>query len=422
MISRSQFGKVHIASTLEETSRILFSSEKPDLKTLALRLYVSLFVVLSNMVLNVLHFFFFATLTEKKESVHSIVVYTVGIVGDNVVTFPALAALRRSYPEATITLITNCQTWNSEGAKGLLEPSAFKDRLIILDQDPVQRAGFRFVMDESTFAGILCDLFVNMSPFGNRGWLGAVVREMIFASKLGARYGVGFGISTLSSGSRFNSVQHHFVKNEPRRYREILRELRISDNLETDLLPRSPEAKEKVLAKLKRCGYDGKFLVVMNPGAKFKVKTWSPERFGLIAQWLHEQFGACVVIVGIEAEKEAARNVVQSSKNGALDWAGETSLPELIELLRLSNIAVTNDTGTMHIAAALGVPIVAIFGTRLSPTHWFPHSSRVKILFSFAQTTFSYDDDSESDQSILAISVNNVKSAIEQVLEPSGSK
>ena len=213
---------VYFVQSLERAQEILNLSDKFEIRKLLLRLFVIGWVSIANMSLKVLKFFLFKKWGYSKREFKNVVVYTVGILGDNVVMLPALAALRRHFPAAKITVITNCQIWDQEGAIGVLEPSPFKDHLIILDDHPVQRKGFHFQMDHKKFEGVKCDLFVNLSPFGNRGWIGAVIREMIFAKKLGAKYAIGFRMSTYALKGIFNEIQHRCVKNEPRRSRDIL--------------------------------------------------------------------------------------------------------------------------------------------------------------------------------------------------------
>jgi ADP-heptose:LPS heptosyltransferase len=306
---------------------------------------------------------------------------------------PALAALRHRYKKARVTVITNCQIWDQEGAIGILGASPFKDRLIILDDHPVRRKGFRFEMDRKKFEGVKCDLFINLSPFGNRGWIGAVVREMIFAKKLGTKYAVGFRMSTYNRRGIFNKVQHHFLRNEPRRSREVLRKIGLRPIENEDLLSHDPAAMKSIIEKIKGNGYLNEDLFVMHPGAKFESKCWPPEYFAEVAKWINREHGSTIVLTGILSEKGIAEKISRSSGDFAVNVAGETTIQELTELLRLSKGCITNDTGTMHLAAMIGIPTVAIFSTRISPTHWFPVGDKVVSIFSFEDCSFCYKDD-----------------------------
>jgi ADP-heptose:LPS heptosyltransferase len=413
----SEKKKVFTARTLDEVREILRSAEAFDIRNLFKRALVRTWVFASNCSLKVLRFLFFKKWGYAKREFQNIVVYTVGIVGDNVVMLPALAALRRRYRMSNITVITNCQIWDKDKAEEILGPSPYKDNLIVLDDHPIARKGFKFVMDDPRLKGIKCELFANLSPFGNRGWVGAVVREMIFAKKLGATYAIGFRMATYSRRGIFNKVQHHFVRNEPRRSGEVLKEIELKPVEDEDLLAHDPLAKESILSKIRRVGGGHRPIFVLNPGAKFQAKCWPTEYFGSVAAWLSKHYGATVVITGNDEERNIADEVVKGAANGAVNLAGRTTIQELVELLRIAKGCVTNDTGTMHIAAMVGIPTVAIFSMRLSPTHWFPVSQKLVTLFSFEDCRLCYKDSCNDIKCLKNVSGDKVLSTLKDLLD-----
>ncbi len=402
---------VYAVHSLKEAEEIVRQVKRLSIRQFLKSAFITCWVIIVNLLLETFRRLFFKVGIPPAD-VKSVVVYTVGILGDNVVMLPALAALRSHYPQAKITVITNCQLWGAQIAKGILGPSNLKDDLITLNEDPVQRKGFIFLMDRKKFAHIACDLFVNLSPFGNRGWFGAVVREMAFARLLGAVYAVGFRMSTLKRGRLFNDVQHRFVKNEPCRHRDVLEQLRFQPPLPEDLLGHDEAAKQSVLHKLKANQINPENFFIVNPGAKFIAQRWPAERFGKIAEYLFTQYNGAVVVTGTSAERLVADDVVRFSGGTAYNMAGKTTVSELIELLRLAEGCVTNDTGTMHLAAMVGVPTVAIFSLRLSPTHWLPLGNRVVSLFSIPSCCYCYDDHCMTQECLQAIGSSSV---IEQI-------
>jgi len=406
---------VYSVRTLDEIKEVIRQNEEFDIKNLFKRGFITVWVFVANCSLGILRFLLFRKRRYTKKEFQNIVVYTVGIVGDNVVLIPALTGLRGRYKQAKITVITNCQIWDQEGVIGILEPLPFKDRLIILDDHPVQRKGFRFEMDPKKFEEVKCDLFVNLSPFGNRGWIGAVVREMIFAKKLGARYAIGFRMSTYTRKGIFNKIQHKFMKNEPRRSREVLKGLGLSPIENQDLLPHDEAEKESILKKIGENGRDNRRIFVINPGAKFESKCWPPEWFSEIAKWINREHRSSVVITGVASEREIAEEVVSASGGFAINLAGETTIQELIELLRVSKGCISNDTGTMHLAAMIGIPTVAIFSTRLSPTHWLPVGDNIVSIFSFEDCSFCYKDDCSDTKCLRNVDKDSVLQALRKL-------
>jgi len=100
---------------------------------------------------------------------------------------------------------------------------------------------------------------------------------------------------------------------------------------------------------------------LINPGAAWPNKRWPPDRLGAVARHIRERHRMDSVVLWGPGEEDAARRVVDAS-GGVARLAPTTGLPEVIALLRRASLMVSGDTGPVHIAAALGVPVVALFG------------------------------------------------------------
>jgi len=104
--------------------------------------------------------------------------------------------------------------------------------------------------------------------------------------------------------------------------------------------------------------------IVLNPGAAYgSAKRWHEDRFATVADILAGELRLNVAIIGSAAEKPVASQIRDRLKSAAAVLSGKTSLEMLIGVLAESSLMITNDSGPMHIAAALGVPTVAIFGS-----------------------------------------------------------
>lgn len=105
----------------------------------------------------------------------------------------------------------------------------------------------------------------------------------------------------------------------------------------------------------------------INPGATFgSAKRWFPERFAKVADTLSEEWDAGVVLMGSVPEMPLSAEIEAAMARKPVNLAGRTTVRELMALLASCSFLVTNDSGPMHIGAAFGVPLVAIFG----PTDW----------------------------------------------------
>jgi heptosyltransferase-2 len=141
------------------------------------------------------------------------------------------------------------------------------------------------------------------------------------------------------------------------------------------------EEREAMATRLAFLGIErGASIVTINPGATYgSAKRWYPDRFAAVADTLSGEWDAGVVVVGSTAEAPLAGEIEAAMRNPPVNLAGKTTVRELMALLSLSSFLVTNDSGPMHIGAALDVPLVAIFG----PTDWrrtSPWSGRAKVV------------------------------------------
>lgn len=407
----------HAARTYEEAKAIETARSGDSLKSRALRLLVALMVGWRNSLIWVLHGVLFRKGSRADDELKEICIYTVGTVGDNVLMLPAIAAIRRAYPQARITAITNCVKASEHGAREIIGKSPHVDLHVALPDHPVQRRGYKIDVNFPRKDNCECDLFINLSFFGNSGWPGAVIREMLFARWLGAKRAIGFRMSTYNRKGMFNAVQHYFVENEARRPRQVLEELGLLPVEGEDLLPRDVQARKKVEGIVAEHS-DGlrQPIFVLNPGAKLKASHWPAERFGKVAAWLAETYRGCVVINGTMGEKELCEHVARASGGKAVSLAGELTIQELVELLRISAACITNNTGTMTLSAMVGTPEIVISSTRFSPTFYMPITDRMIWLFSFGDNSYSYDDDVEVSEDLLNITEEDVIKAVEELV------
>ena len=134
-------------------------------------------------------------------------------------------------------------------------------------------------------------------------------------------------------------------------------------------------------ATAQRFGIDaGRALAVLCPGAEYgPAKRWPAERFGALAAELGSR-GFEVCLLGAASDSEACAETAKASGGAARNLAGRTTLDEAIDLIAQAALVVSNDSGLMHIAAALGRPQVALFGSS-SPAHTPPQSAQARVIW-----------------------------------------
>lgn len=178
-------------------------------------------------------------------------------------------------------------------------------------------------------------------------------------------------------------------------------------------LPRDEEAETRIAAKLTAIGND---FVLINPGAGWGAKQWPADRYGEVALSLASQ-GLVPIINFGPGEQELALTVQETS--GGVAQPISCSIAELIALTRRAKLFIGGDTGPLHLAAALQIPVVAIFGPT-DPSRNGPHGTNSIVLRNpSSRTSLSHTD--ASDPGLLKIAAGEVISAACKLLENSGA-
>ncbi len=272
-------------------------------------------------------------------------------IGDAVMSTPALAAVRETFPKAEITLLAN------PVVAQLLDGHPAIDRIIIFDQKKEHRGvsgkvhlAQKLKREEFELAVILPNSFDSaLVP-----WLARIPDRIGKASD---------GRSLLLTRTYHESDKPDAI-HEVQYYLDLLAHFDIHGSIKKPFL--STSAKEDLAAKelLYNHGIKGDEIILgINAGASFgSAKRWYPERFGEVARRLADEWGAKILLFGGSNELGIVTEIERTLQGNCLNMAGKTSVRQLMALIKRCNFFVTNDSGPMHIAAAFGVPLVAIFG------------------------------------------------------------
>jgi heptosyltransferase-2 len=273
-------------------------------------------------------------------------------VGDAVMSLPALRALRERFPQAEIAILA--KPWVAD----LYRREPFCDQLIpYTAQDlPAKMRAAR----ELRPLGFDCAILLQ------NAFEAALVA---FVARIPERIGYARdGRSLLLTRAIEVPAAGEIPLHERFYYLEMLRRAGIIDKTENDRIQLDGAAAARVagIERFAAIGFDGPVIGV-SPGAAFgTAKRWLPERFAEAASRVAQELGGSVAIFGSASERELCDSVAQAIagplKIPTKNYAGETTLTEFIELAAACRVYLTNDSGAMHIASALGVPTVAVFG------------------------------------------------------------
>jgi heptosyltransferase-2 len=292
-------------------------------------------------------------MTQSLLQAENVLVRVTNWVGDAVMSLPALRQLRRALPDARITLLA--KPW----VGAVFEREAVCDRLLAYEPGPHLITGWH-----KTVAALRGQRFD-----------AALLLQNAFEAALLARW-AGIPLRAGYARDARSWLLTHAVPvplldeipaHECYYYLELLRRLGIIAQLPVvnEIVLQNPPAAEAGRRKLAEMGLPGDAgapIAGLNPGAAFgTAKRWPAERFAAVGRELAGR-GARVVLFGSAAEQPLAEALQREIGPRAFSTAGRASLAGFLDLVSGCNLFLTNDTGTMHLAAAAGVPVVAIFG------------------------------------------------------------
>jgi heptosyltransferase-2 len=268
-------------------------------------------------------------------------------VGDSVLAIPAMKAVRARFPEAEITLLV--RPW----VAGLFKTAPFIDHLWSEPRPAGIGEWMRITKSIRKSRFDLALLFPNSFESAVMTFLGRVPQRVGYATD-----GRGW---LLTSSLKPTAGKHHQVHY----YLALAGALSAEVTHPSISIEANAEEKEHATRLLGSEGIaPGRGYLVLNPGAAYgSAKRWNEEGFADAGDTLAGELDLDVAIVGSGAERSIAESIQKQMRSRVAVLSGRTSLETLIGVIAGSSLVLTNDSGPMHVAAALGIPTVAIFGS-----------------------------------------------------------
>ncbi len=272
-----------------------------------------------------------------------IVVRAPNWLGDAVLALPAMASVRAGHPDATLTIAAV----SSVAPLFRERTNVAQDELLVLDP-PTERAQLQAARFDAAL--LLPNSF-------RTAW---TARQAGIGTRWG--YSAGFRGALLSTGVRRPRERVH----QSEYYGRLVAALGLPAVDPVPKVEPSIETLARTTTMLREHGVDpGAALVGMAPGAAYgHAKRWPPSRVAEVIVRLARDHEARCVLVGAPGDREAAREIESAlpAGTGVIDLVGRTDLRLLVGVLSRCAAFVSNDSGAMHLAAAAGLPVTAIFG------------------------------------------------------------
>ena len=278
----------------------------------------------------------------------AILIVRLGAMGDIVHALPVAAALRDRFPDTRIDWVVD------ERHCALLELVPVIDRRIVLRSRSASLCS-RVMELRRTLIRESYDIAIDVQ---------GLLKSAVVARLSGARRILGFTAPHLRERSaRVFYTETH----EPGAAAHVIeKNLTLAASLGADVSGIRVPLRVPVSAALDairhRHGAVGNTpFVVLNPGAAWPNKRWPPDRFGAVAQWLRRTHGLRSVVTWGPGDETMAAAVVAGSADAA-ELAPSTSIADLVAIVHEAVLVVSGDTGPVHLAAAVGTPVVGIYG------------------------------------------------------------
>lgn len=308
-----------------------------------------------------------------RESIQKILLLRLSAVGDVINTLPAVSAIRSSFPHAHVAFIVE------DKAKDVVIGHPDLDEVIIFPRKTWSRPlrFFRTAGEVSGYLGairrrqfdVLLDFQGNLKG-GMHAWLSGVPVRIGFAR--GHSNEMNHWFSTIRVAPYSEQI------NRVEKFLALLQPLGVPPSLGRYRLPPSAESERAVTAWLRSLALDR--YVVVHPGTSDygKAKRWPLDRFAQLSDRIEAEARLKVVIAWGPGERPMAEEITRSSR---ATIAMETrSLLDLAELQRRASLFVGADSGPLHLASAVGVPSVALFGPK-DPAVYGPYNPRHRVVY-----------------------------------------
>ncbi len=328
-------------------------------------------------------------------------------LGDVILSIPVIRALRQEFPQSYIAMMTSFYT------KELLEGNPDLDEVIVLDKQAKDKGCLAAFKLANLLRGKKFDLAVVLHPT-TRAHL------LVFLAGIPRRIGYNRKFGFLLT-DRIKHTKQFGQKHESEYALDLVRYLGIIPADKNFFIPLKTEAEQWAQGFINQAQiqHNDKILVI-HPTASCPSKTWPAERFAEVADRLIQRYGFKAIIVSGPADFQKAQAVIKNMHAQVLDLTGKTSISQLVSLLRRSDLLISTDSGPMHLASALGVPLIAIFGRSqagLSPLRWGPVGEKCRVLYKTAGCTVCLAHNCRQDFACLkATSVEDVLKAAEEIL------
>jgi len=306
------------------------------------------------------------------KNLNNILVIRTDRIGDVVLTTPVIKTLRKAYPMARISVLVSPST------KDLVQGNPYLDEIILDDREGAHRGFLGFLR-------LICD--IRRGRF-DVAFVYHTKRRYNLASFLaGIPHRVGY------KNKKFGFLLNHPIKDirslgekhEAQFSMDVLKEVGIEASDFDFFIPTNKDAEHWANHWLVSEDLKGEDFIAIHASSSNPQVCWPAQRFAKLIDSLQKHYSFKIVLIGSPQTTELYGDILRLTSQKPLNLGGQTSLAQTASLLRRCRLLISNDSGPVHLAAALGVPVIAIFVRNqpgVNPERWRPFSDKGIYLYS----------------------------------------
>jgi len=306
----------------------------------------------------------------KDRSYSRILVARLDRIGDVILSTPVFKNIRNAFPESYIAVMVRPY------ARQIVEGNPYIDEVLLYDKSGKESGLLGNINFISRLRSKRFDLAIALHP---------TVRTHLVTALAGIPERVGYDSKWGALLTRRVPHTKQFgLKHELDYNLDLLRYIGLDPRDRELYMPTDSASEKKISDIFMRSGItDSDMVVAVNPSASCRSKRWRVENFAKVADYLARRHGAKIVVMGSPDDKIFGERVSSTMEERCLDLSGQTSISDVASILRRSKLFISNDSGPVHIACAVGTPVIDIFGRSdkgLSPKRWGPVGARSIVL------------------------------------------
>ncbi len=339
------------------------------------------------------------------EEYKAILIVKMSSLGDVIHSLPTLAAIRHNWPDAKIVWAIH------ESFSGVLPGKPWVDEVVYIDKKKLTSLSYLNHLHKELQAYHF-DIAIDLQGLMKSSLITLLSGAKRRVSYWEAREGSRFINEPLVGPNKYG----HVIE----RYLDVVRCLGgVVRDIEFPMVDLD-EAKKSVHEKLLQEGYQDRPYAILTPATRWAPKDWPVERYAEIGDKLVQE-GYEVVLLGGPSDAEMGQELVSLMKEKSINMMGKTNLHEMMALIRHTSLFISGDTGPLHMANAMKVPLIALYGPTY-PGRLGPYGNeRAKVIVSPTSKATMEQMKTDDKETMKDLTVEMVWNAVEDMLGKKGS-